>query len=149
MKRVLPTVADNNYQGHKIAKWLLMFFVFKSFFAGSIHMFATDGGAQSIASITLDQFTPKGADSVITMFGLWGMEQFIIGLIGFIIIRRYQSLIPLMCGVYVLEYIMRGISSFYTPGLSTAHTPPGAVADYLLIPLAILMFLFSLKNKLK
>ena len=149
MKILLPTVADNNYQGHKIAKWLLMIYVFKSFFAGCVHMFAPDGGAQSIGSVTLDQFTLNGADSVITMFGLWGMEQFIIGLIGFIIIRRYQSLIPLMCSVYVLEYIMRGISDFYTPGLSTAHNPPGAVADYILIPLAIIMFLLSLKNKLK
>ena len=149
MKRLLPTVADNNYQGHKIAKGLLIFYVFKSFFAGCVHMFAYDGGAQSIGSVTLDQFTLKGADSVITMFGLWGMEQFIIGLIGFIIIRRYQSLIPLMCGVYVLEYIMRGISGLYTPSLSTAHTPPGAVGDYILIPLAIIMFLLSLKNKLK
>ena len=61
MKRLLPTVADNNYHGHKIAKWLLIFYIFKSFFAGCVHMFASDGGAQSIGSVTLDQFTLKGA----------------------------------------------------------------------------------------
>ena len=146
MNKIFPTVADNNYHGHKIAKWLLMFYVFKSFVAGSIHMFAPDGGAQSIASIALDQFTEGGANSVITMFGLWGMEQFIIGLIGLVILWRYQSLIPMMSGVYILEYFMRGISHLYTPGVVTAHTPPGVAADYVLIPLAILMFLLSLKK---
>ena len=147
MNRILPKVADNTYHGHKLAKWFLVFYVCKSFISGGIHMFASDGGAQSIASITLDQFTPEGADSIVTMFGLWGMEQFIIGLIGLVILRRYQSLIPMMCVVYALEYIMRGAAFLYTPGLTTLHEPPGAMADYVLVPMAILMFALSLKNQ--
>jgi len=143
---IFPKTIDNSYNGNKLPLYLFYLLTTVTIGRSLVHMFAPDGGAQSIGSVTLDQFTLKGADSVITMFGLWGMEQFIIGLIGFIIIRRYQSLIPLMCGVYVLEYIMRGISGFYTPGLSTAHTPPGAVADYILIPLTIIMFLFSIKK---
>ena len=56
ISRLFPETADNTYLGHPIARWLLTFYVVKSFVAGSIHMFASDGGAQSIASITLGDF---------------------------------------------------------------------------------------------
>jgi len=146
LDRLFPKVAYNTYNGHKLAKWLLMFYVFKSLLAGGIHMFASDGGAQTIASVTLDEFTQAGADSVITFLGLFGMEQLIIGIIGLIILWRYKSLIPMMCGIYFLEYTLRGLAHLYTPGLTTAHTPPGATMDYVLIPLAAVMLFLSLKQ---
>ena len=51
-----PEVADNKFKGNRIAYWVLPY-VFKSFFAGFVHMFASDGGAQSIG----DSFTQGGA----------------------------------------------------------------------------------------
>lgn len=144
LKILLPEKADNTYKGYKITRWLLYLYILKSFFAGCVHMFATDGGAMSIGSVTLDAFSQGGADSVITMFGLWGMEQFVIGVIALIIIRRYQSLIPLLWGIYTLEYFGRFASRFFTPGLVTANTPPGAVADIVLVPLAIIMFIIAM-----
>ena len=79
MDVLIPESANNEFKGHKLAIWLLYFYIFKSFFAGLVHMLASDGGGQSIGSISLDSFTQGGADSVVTMFGLWGMEQFVIG----------------------------------------------------------------------
>lgn len=150
MKKVLfPKIADNNYAGHKLAKWVLYIYVFKSFFAGCVHMFAADGGAQSIGSVALDSFTQGGADSVVTMFGMWGMEQIIIGLIAVLILWRYKSLIPMLWGIYAIEYIGRGVIPLITPGLVTVNTPPGAAADYVLIPLAIAMFLLALFSSKK
>lgn len=144
LKTLFPKVADNNYKGHKIAKWVLMIYVFKSFFSGSVHLFAPDGGAQSIASIALDQFSKEGADTVITIFGMWGLEQLVIGVVAVVILLRYKSLIPFLWCVYALEYTLRGIAHFFTPGVHSINTPPGALADNILIPVAISMFLFSL-----
>ena len=107
-------------------------------------MFASDGGAQSIGSVLLDTFTQGGSDTVITVFGLWGMEQLVIGLIVLVILLRYKSLVPLAWLIYAVEYSGRELAHFYTPGLLTAHTPPGAVVDTILVPLAIIMFIFSL-----
>ncbi len=146
LQKIFPKVVDNSYRGHATAKWLLILYVMKSFLAGSIHMFAADGGAQSIASITLDQFTQGGANSLITIFAMWGMEQVVIGLVGVVILLRYRSLIPMMTLVYVSEYLGRFAISFITPGVVSAHTPPGAVADLVLIPLTIVMFLLSLTD---
>jgi len=150
MKEALfPKTADNNYKGHKLAKWILYFYIFKSFFAGCVHMFAVDGGAQSIGSIALDTFTKGGADSFITMFAMWGMEQLVIGLIAVVILWRYKSLIPMLWGIYAIEYIGRGIVPLIKPGLVTAHTPPGAAADFVLIPLTICMFVLALYTSRK
>ena len=142
--KLFPKTVENKYTGHVLGLILLGFYVFKSFFAGTVHMFAPDGGAQIIGSVALDQFTRGGADSVITVFGLWGMEQFVIGLIGLVVLVRYKALIPMMSLVYAIEYIGRITAKLYTPGLVTAHTPPGAAADTVLVPLAIVMFLLSL-----
>ena len=50
IETLFPKMSDNQYHGHKLGKWLVIFYTVKSFVAGSIHMFASDGGAQSIAS---------------------------------------------------------------------------------------------------
>lgn len=144
LKILLPEEASNTYQGHKLTKYFLYFYVFKSFFAGCVHMFAADGGAQSIGSVALDTFTKGGADSFITMFGMWGMEQFVIGLIALVILWKYKSLIPMLWAVYAIEYTGRVLIPHFKPGLVTAHTPPGAVMDTVLVPLAILMFIIAL-----
>ena len=116
-------VADNKFKGNRIAYWVLWIYVFKSFFAGFVHMFASDGGAQSIGSVKLDSFTQGGADSVVTMFGLWGMEQFVIGLIVLVILWRYKSLIPLAWAIYAIEYSGRALSHVFTPGIvNRTHT---------------------------
>jgi hypothetical protein len=146
LDKIFPKTADNKFKGLRLAKWLLALFVAKSFFAGGIHMFAPDGGAQSIASVVLDQFSADGANTVITMFGLWGMEQVVIGMIGLVVLVRYNSLIPLMALVYVIEYMGRFLAELYTPGLTTEHAPPGAVTDNILVPLTVLMFLLSILN---
>ncbi len=142
--KLFPKTVENKYNGHILGLILLGFYVFKSFFAGSVHMFAPDGGAQSIASVALDQFTGGGAESVITMFAMWGMEQFVIGLIAIVVLLRYRGLISMMGLVYVVEYIGRVITPLHTPGVVTAHTPPGPAMDAVLVPLAVLMLVLTL-----
>ncbi len=142
--RLFPRSIDSGYQGHWLAKWLLGLFVFRSLVAGSIHMFASDGGAASIASITLDDFTQSGADSLVTIFGLWGLEQFVIGLIGAVMLWRYPALIPMMALAYVIEYIGRFAAPLFTPGVVTEHEPPGVAIDKVFGPLALIMLGLSL-----
>lgn len=142
--KVFPKIADNKYGGHWIGLLLLSFYTLKSFVAGSVHMFAPDGGAQSIASIVLDQFTEGAANSIITIFGAWGMEQFVLGLIALVILLRYKGLIPMVAMVYVIEYAGRIALPLFTPGVVSAHTPPGHAMDAVLFPLTFLMLLLCL-----
>ena len=43
-------------------------------------IFTSDGGAQSIAKLPLDTFTQNGADTVVSLFSLWGLSQLLSGL---------------------------------------------------------------------
>ena len=110
-------------------------------------MFAEDGGAGSIASVTLDSFTDGGANTVITVFALWGLSQLIIGLIYVIVIWRYQSLIPLMYVFFSFEYFMRLLTPAYSPGLALAETAPGEVGNIIFLPLGLVMLWLSLHDR--
>lgn len=43
-----------------------------------IHLFADDGGAQSIATIDIGV---QGGDNIVAMFGQWGAVQLVLGLV--------------------------------------------------------------------
>jgi len=108
-------------------------------------MFVPDGGAQSIATIPLDTFSTKGADVVIMVFALWGLSQLIIGIIYGVVLWRYQAFIPLMYLLMILECGMRIVIGVIKP-IETTGTPPGAIGNYIIIPLAIAMLALSLRN---
>jgi hypothetical protein len=144
--RILPTPATNVYRGHPLAKWVFVVLTLITLGRSLVHMFAADGGAQSIASVRLDAFSTAGANSVVTMFGLWGLSQLIIGMLYVGVIWRYQSLIPLMYICFSFEYLMRLIAPVYTPGLALAETAPGAVGNFIFLPLGLVMLWLSLRE---
>lgn len=146
ISKLFPQQVDNHYQGHAIAKWTFLILVFITIVRSLIHMFAPDGGAQSIATVALDSFSPQAADTVITMFGLWGLSQLIIGLLYAVVFWRYQALIPLMYVTLLFEYFMRLIAPLYTPGITTTGTAPGSVGDYILVPLTLVMLVLSMRD---
>ena len=81
LDKLLPQTVTNTYRGHPLAKWALVALTIVTIGRSLVHMFAADGGAQSIATIALDIFTEGGANTVITLFALWGLSQLIIGLL--------------------------------------------------------------------
>ena len=145
LEKLFPRPVTNIYSGHPLAKWTFFALTLVTIARSLIHMFAEDGGAQSIASIPIDTFTLEGANAVITIFALWGLSQLIIGLVYAVVLWRYQSLIPLMYLFFSFEYFMRLIAASYTLGLHTLQTAPGKVGNVLFLPLGLLMLFLSLK----
>ncbi len=99
-------------------------------------MFAPDGGAGSIAGIDL---TVSGARGIIFAFGLWGSAQLLFGLFQLLIIIRYRSLVPLMYLFIVLEIILRILIGWFKP-VDFQQVPPGALGNWIILPLSALMF---------
>ena len=81
LERLLPEQVTNHYGGHVLAKWVLAALTLMTIGRSLAHMFAEDGGAQSIASIPLDTYSAGAGNVVITIFALWGMSQLIIGVL--------------------------------------------------------------------
>jgi hypothetical protein len=105
-----------------------------------IHLLAPDGGAGSIAGMDL---SVAGADGIIFAFALWGSAQLIYALLQWLVILRYRSLVPFMWAVQILETLLREFVGRTKP-VTFAHTPPGAVGNQIMLPLAVLMLALSL-----
>ncbi len=146
MENLFPTSASNHYQGAKLAKWFFVFVTAVTLVRSLIHIFAPDGGAQSIATIPLTDFTANGAAAVIHIFALWGLSQLLFGLLYAVVLWRYQNLIPLMYLFIAIEYTGRLLIAVAKP-FETSGTAPGAIGNYVMIPLALVMLVLSLRRR--
>ena len=95
LDRILPERIDNHYRGHRFALWVFYPITLMTVGRSLIHIFRSDGGAQSIATIPLDTFVSGGAETVISVFALWGLSQLLIGLLFVLVSFRYRAMIPL------------------------------------------------------
>ena len=146
--RLFPQSITNQYRGAFLARWVFVLLMLVTIARSLAHIFLPDGGAQSIATIPLDTFTVNGAAALIHLFGLWGLSQLLFGLLYAIVLWRYQSLIPLMYLFILMEYTGRLLLTFAKP-FETNGTAPGAIGNYVLIPLALVMLILSLQERSK
>ena len=72
LENLFPRTAADEYRGSSIAKWVFAVVTVLTVGRSLAHIFLPDGGAQSIATIPLDDFTTNGAAAIIHLFALWG-----------------------------------------------------------------------------
>lgn len=143
MKRLIeglfPPTVTNQVKGYKVASSLFLFISIVSIGRSLIHFLAPDGGAGTIAGIDLSF---DGSQSVIFAFGLWGLSQLIYGFLQFLVAIRYRSLVPLMYLILIVETLGRMLVGVMKPPI-LLHTPPGGIANYLILPFAIVMLVLT------
>jgi len=146
-EKLFPKTIDNQFRGMSIAKWVFIAMTILTIGRSLAHMFLPDGGAQSIATIPLDTFSPGAASVVIGLFAYWGLSQLLFGLVYVLVLWRYQSLIPLMWVSLFVEWTGRLLlGRFYKP-IETLGTAPGAVGNHLIPVLALMMLVLSLRER--
>jgi hypothetical protein len=145
LAQLFPEKPDNAYRGALVAKWAFIVMVVMTIARSLAHILLPDGGAQSIATIPLDSFSPGASAVVIGMFAQWGLTQLMSGLLYVIVLWRYQSLIPLMWLFIVFEWLGRLLLSLYKP-FETAGTAPGGIGNMIIPVLALLMLMLSLRD---
>ena len=143
--KILPKEINNNYEGRKTALYLFYLFTIMTVIRSLIHIFAPDGGAQSIATIPLSSYSAEAADVVIHIFAEWGLTQLLFGILYAIVLWKYKSLIPLMYLFILTEYTGRLFLTLYKP-IILEGTAPGGIINYILIPVALLMLVLSLQK---
>jgi hypothetical protein len=143
LARLLPEKADNTVHGAKLPLYILTLIAIVSAVRSCIHLLAPDGGAGSIAGMDL---SVAGANGIVFAFALWGSSQLIYALIQLLVAFRYRSLVPLMYVLLIVETLLRELVGRMKP-VTFAHTPPGAIGNYVLLPLAVVMLVLSLWSK--
>lgn len=140
--RFLPPSSEE-YKGTKIALYFLALVAVVSTIRSLIHIFAVDGGAGSIAGISVDV---QGGINIIAMFGQWGASQLILAIFCWLTILRYRFLTPFMLAVIALEQVLRIAVGQLKP-VEVAAPPPGEIGSYILLPLSLLALILSLRKK--
>jgi hypothetical protein len=137
---LLPATADNKIRGAKLPANLFAILAVISTVRSCIHIFAPDGGAGTVAGMDL---SVPGASGIVFAFALWGSAQFVYALIQLAVAFRYRSLVPAMYVLLLLETLLRMLLGHLKP-VTFAHTPPGAIGNYVMLPLSLVMLVVSL-----
>jgi hypothetical protein len=138
--QLLPKI-DKDYTGPTIPFYFLVVIAAASTVRSLIHIFAPDGGAHSIAGIDIDV---EGGRNLVAMFAQWGGSQLLMALLYWVVIVRYRWLTPLMLAVVMLEQFMRLGCGTLKP-LEVTAAPPGGIITKFLLPICVVMFLWSLR----
>lgn len=141
----LPPTADNAYRGSRVALVAFAVLTVVTLVRSAVHMLAPDGGAHSIATISLATYGPGASATVVHVFGLWGLSQLLMALVYVVVLWRYRSLVPLMCLLMAVEYAGRLALAFAKP-IETVGTAPGAVGSWVMVPIAVALFALSVRG---
>jgi len=139
--RLLPSASDD-YKGSPLAFCFLVLTAIVSTIRSLIHIFAPDGGANSIAGLAVD--IAGGAD-IIAMFAQWGASQLILTFFYWLVILRYRFLVPFVLAIVFLEQVLR-IGVGYLKPLEIAAPPLGQIGSYIILPLSLIALMLSLRH---
>ena len=157
LNKIFPPVADNNFNGHKIALWGFILFTLLMTWRSILHMLFEKYGFHEIANFLPIEGDPDPMLLIYRFFSLWGFVQLIFCLVCWVVIFRYRALIPLMYLLWLFEW---GFRTFGYPlireditiqGIYTLGATPGEVGAPYATFLLIILFSLSLvqKNKIR
>ncbi len=153
LNKIFPPVADNNFNGHKIALWGFILFTLLMTWRSILHMFFEKYGFHEIANFLPIEGDPDPMLLIYRFFSLWGFVQLIFCLVCWVVIFRYRALIPLMYLLWLFEW---GFRTFGYPlireditiqGIYTLGATPGEVGAPYATFLLIILFSLSLIQK--
>ena len=128
------------YRGPAIVAWILVAYTVMATARSLVHVLAPDGGAMSIAGIDV---TVDGGSNIVALFGQWGLEQLLLAAVAWVVLLRYRAMIPAALLLGLLDVVGRFLVGQLKP-ITSAHTPPGTIGTYVLIPVLLVAFLVSL-----
>ena len=141
-KKLLPN-NPTSFEGFRAIRIVTAIYLLVMVVRSCIHLFAADGGAQSIAGIDT---SVEGGDNIIAIFHQWGAIQLILAVLLLILFFRYPGLTPLILLTLALDPVMRFIAGQMMSVTSTG-TPPGEALNAASFYLLTLLFIASLIKK--
>ena len=141
-KKLLPN-NPTSFEGFRAIRIVTAIYLLVMVVRSCIHLFAADGGAQSIAGIDT---SVEGGNNIIAIFHQWGAIQLILAVLLLVLFLRYPGLTPLILLTLALDPVMRFIAGQIMSVTSTG-TPPGEALNGASFFLLALLFIASLIKK--
>jgi hypothetical protein len=142
IKKVFPNNLSK-FEGFRIIRLIAVLYMFVMVARSCIHLFAADGGAQSIAGIDT---SVEGGDNIIAIFHQWGAIQLILAILLLVLFFRYPGLTPLILLTLTLDPVLRFVAG-QQMNVTATGTPPGEALNGVAFYLLLVLFLGSLWNK--
>ena len=141
-KKLLPN-NPTSFEGFRAIRIVTAIYLLVMVVRSCIHLFAADGGAQSIAGIDT---SVEAGNNIIAIFHQWGAIQLILAVLLLVLFFRYPGLTPLILLTLALDPVMRVIAGQMMSVTST-RTPPGEALNAASFYLLTLLFIASLLKK--
>jgi len=142
IKELLPK-NPAKFEGVRAVRIVTAIYLLVMVVRSCIHLFAADGGAQSIAGIDT---SVEGGNNIIAIFHQWGAIQLILAVLLLVLFFRYPGFTPLILLTLALDPVMRFIAG-QMMSLTTTGTPPGEALNAAAFYLLALLFIASLIKK--
>jgi hypothetical protein len=142
IKKLLPN-NPTKFEGFRAVRIVTAIYLLVMVVRSCIHLFAADGGAQSIAGIDT---SVEGGNNIIAIFHQWGAIQLILAVLLFVLFFRYPGFTPLILLTLVLDPVMRFIAG-QMMSLTSTGTPPGEALNGAAFCLLALLLIASLIKK--
>ena len=143
IKELLPK-NPTKFEGFRAVRIVTAIYLLVMVVRSCIHLFAADGGAQSIAGIDT---SVEGGNNIIAIFHQWGAIQLILAVLLFVLFFRYPGFTPLILLTLALDPVMRFIAG-QMMSLTTTGTPPGEALNAASFYLLALLFIASLIKRI-
>jgi hypothetical protein len=142
IKELLPK-NPTKFEGVRAVRIVTAIYLLVMVVRSCIHLFAADGGAQSIAGIDT---SVEGGNNIIAIFHQWGAIQLILAVLLFVLFFRYPGFTPLILLTLALDPVMRFIAG-QMMSLTSTGTPPGEALNGAAFYLLALLLIASLIKK--
>ena len=120
LKKILPSELSS-FAGYRIVRIATALYLMVMIARSSIHLFSSDGGANSIAGIDI---SVGGGDNIVAIFHQWGATQLILALLLSFLFIRYPGMTPLVLLTLAVEPVMRLIAG-QMKSVTSDGPPPG------------------------
>ena len=145
LERVFPSPADFTYRGSKIALWLLGLILLVKLGIALGAIFNAHYAATVADGIPVDSYSPQAAQAFLSLFASLGVAQFMLAVVGAVILLRYRALVPLFLLLLIVEYLARkGVASFM-PIVRSAQAS-GSAINWVIFGVMVLAIVLSLRG---
>ena len=139
IKKVLPR-DPFSYHGHKSIRIITAVYLLIVVIRSCVHLFASDGGANSIAGIDI---SVEGGDNIVAIFRQWGAIQLMLAGLLCVLFFRYPGFTPLVVLTLAIDPIMRAIPGQMMP-VTSQSTPPGEALNWPVFLTIVILFAASI-----
>ena len=146
LNRLLPPLANFTYTGSRVSLWLLGLVLFLKLAIALGAIFNGHYAASVADGIPIDSYTPQGARAFLSVFASLGLSQFILGMIGVLLLLKYRPLVPVFLLVLLIEYLARKGLNAYMPIARSGNAPGGAI-NWAIFGIMLLAFVLSMRPR--